>query len=165
MGPKLLRRETELRRKLNLSKLPGNTKVKKPQLSLSQIPLEFLSWSSTAGAGSPWAGATPIPGQSLELRKTETPKSKKNPIEPRCARTFLSHPFSTPQDLSPSGVEQRGAPGEFQVSWFLTPSSHHPAQPRALISPTDPFHLRPGTANKEPDTILFARASCRGEWS
>lgn len=63
MGPKLLRGDIGLCRKLNLSKLLGNTN------SSSACPKSH--WNFCPGAAqveqdSPWAGATPIPGQNLE---------------------------------------------------------------------------------------------------
>lgn len=166
MGPKLLRGEIELCRKLNLSELLGNELLgnTNPSSACAKSHWNFCPGAAQLEQDPPRVGTTSIPGQSLELRKTETPKSKKkiqNPTEPRCDRTFLIPPSPPHRNCFHQGWEQRQAPSVLVPNpEFLAPYTARSTH----LSP-NPFHLSPGTANKELDTILFACTHCRGEWS
>lgn len=162
MGPKLLRGDIELCRKLNLSKLLGNTN------SSSACPKSH--WNFCPGAAQleqDPPGQVPLPSLARIWRKTETPKSKKA-IELRCDRRFLRHPFPTPQELSPSGVgAERGSQGipgvlvlhpEFPAPY--TAQDSHPTHLSHKPLPPVPWNCKQGIMCN-----FFAGASCRREWS
>lgn len=120
--------------------------------------LEQQSWSRISlgrGHFHPWP--------EFGAEENGDPKSKESPVEGRCERIFLRHPLPSPQEPFPWAVgAERGSQG---IPGVPNPQFPHPAQLRALISPKNPFHLSPGTASKESDTVLFVCTNCRGEQS